>query len=411
MVVAVDDINIDGKTLFVRCDLNVPLQDGRIRSAEKLVRAVKGLKGYATRGARLVVASHLGRPQGIDKTLSLRVVAEDLRARMAPHHVDFVEDCIGSDVRQRVDALTEGSMLLLENLRFHRGETMNDKDFALGLRQASAADIYVNDAFACVHRAHASVAALPRQLPCYAGVLLSEEIQALQKVLGGDKRPMVAMIGGAKISTKVRVLMSLVRKMDAVIIGGAMANTFLAAQGYALGCSLYEANQKETVAAIRQVATQRGCRLIVPVDACVQDGAGRTHHVAIDAIEPDHKVMDLGPRSVHAIKDILSQAATLVWNGPLGAFEIDPFHEATQEVAAYVRARSDKKKLVSVVGGGDTLAAVAQGYKGKKTDKEAETWGFSYASTGGGAFLEWCEGKILPGIEVLEDMAQNVKEA
>ena len=401
MVVAVDDIDIAGKTLFVRCDLNVPLQDGGVRSADKLARVAQGLKGYAQRGARLVLASHLGRPQGRDETLSLRVVADALRPLVAPHDLTFVPDCVGDEVRRSVEGAALGEVVLLENLRFHEGESTNDKAFAAALHQASRADIYVNDAFACVHRSHASVVALARLLPCYAGVLLTQELAALQRVLDGDKRPMVAIIGGAKVSTKVRVLMNLVRKMDAVIIGGAMANTFLAAQGYSMGRSLYEAKQKEAVAAITQVATQQGCRLVIPTDVSVQDGAGKAHNVALDAIEAEHRVMDLGQQSVHGIKDIISQAATLVWNGPLGAFEIEPFHKATQEVADYVRLRSQQKKLVSVVGGGDTLAAVSQGYKGK----ERVSWGFSYASTGGEAFLEWCEGKILPGIEVLEGMS------
>ena len=330
--------------------------------------------------AKLILLAHFGRPKGepvADMSLSLIAPAvEDV----LDHAVFFAADCIGQPAEEAIAKMNNGDILLLEDTRFHKGEEKNDPAFAAAL--AKNGDIYVNDAFSAAHRAHASTEGLARHLPAYAGRTMQEELEALEKGLGNPTRPVVAIVGGAKVSTKIDLLMNLVTKVDALVIGGGMANTFLAAQGIDVGKSLCEHDLAETARKIMAEAETAGCSIVLPVDGVI----------AIDAIPADAMMLDVGPKSVEKINDWISKAQTLVWNGPLGAFEIEPFDTATVEAARHAAERTRAGKLISVAGGGDTVAALH--HAGVAED-------FTYISTAGGAFLEWMEGKELPGVDVL----------
>lgn len=389
-----DDLNdIAGKRVLVRVDLNVPVKDGKVTDATRIERVAPTILELSKKGAKVVLLAHFGRPKGepvADQSLGLIVPAVN---DVLGTPVAFAEDCIGDKAKAAVDALNNGDILLLENTRFHKGEEKNDADFAKAL--AANGDIYVNDAFSAAHRAHASTEGLAHLLPAYAGRTMQAELEALEKGLGNPKRPVVAIVGGAKVSTKIDLLTNLVKKVDALVIGGGMANTFLAARGTDVGKSLCEHDLADTAKQIMIEAATAGCAIILPEDGVVarEFKAGADNQVvAIDKIPADAMVLDVGPKSVEAVNAWISRAETLVWNGPLGAFEIAPFDTATVAAAKHAAARTKEGALVSVAGGGDTVAAL--NHAGVADD-------FTYVSTAGGAFLEWMEGKPLPGVDIL----------
>jgi phosphoglycerate kinase len=386
-------LDVRGKRVIVRADLNVPVKDGKVSDATRLERLLPGLRDLANRGARLVVISHFGRPKdGPDPRYSLKVVADKLGDLLA-HAVVFAEDCVGEPAERAVSGLPPGGIAVLENLRFHRGEEQDDPAFAK--RLAALGDLYVNDAFSAAHRAHASTEAIAHLLPAYAGPLLMEEVQALVRVLERPERPTAAVIGGAKVSSKIDVLTHLAAKVDRLIIGGAMANTFFLAEGVEIGKSLAEPDQTRTALQIMHAAKERHCEVILPHDFVVAPRleAGASARVVVTLETPsDLMILDVGPKTVAHYGDILSRSRTLLWNGPLGAFEVAPFGEGTFGLARQAASLTKSGKLVSVAGGGDTLAAL---------NVAGVTNLFTYVSTAGGAFLEWLEGRELPGIAAL----------
>ncbi len=386
-----------GRRVLVRVDFNVPMQDGEVTDATRIERAAVTLRELLEKGGRVLALSHFGRPKGRrEPSMSLRPIAPVL-AQVLGRPVAFAEDCIGEPARAVAGRLADGEIALLENLRFHPGEERNDPAFADAL--AELGELYVNDAFSCSHRAHASIVGLAARLPAYAGRLLEAEIRALEKALGGAERPTAALVGGAKVSTKLAVLENLVERVDVLIVGGGMANTFLAAQGIDVGRSLCEHELEDTARAILDKAAARGSEVVLPVDAVVarefREGA-ETRVVPVDGVAADEMILDIGPQSAGRIVARLGNCRTLLWNGPLGAFEVPPFDRATVEVARAAAELTEAGRLETVAGGGDTVAALAHA---GVLDR------FSYVSTAGGAFLEFIEGKTLPGIEALERAA------
>jgi phosphoglycerate kinase len=388
-----DGLDVAGKRVIVRADLNVPVRDGQVSDATRLERLVPGLRDLAKHGARVIVISHFGRPKGgPDPQHSLKPVADKL-GELLGRPVTFAGDCVGEAAERAVAALRPGDIAVLENLRFHKGEEKNDPAFAKQL--AALGDIFVNDAFSAAHRAHASTEAIARLLPAYAGPLLMDEIDALAAALEMPRRPTAAVIGGAKVSTKIPVLTNLVAKVDKLIIGGGMANTFLLAEGVEIGKSLAEPDFTKTALEIMHAAKARSCEIILPHDVVVaarfEAGAPSRTVPTLEA-PADQMILDVGPKTVAHYADVLSRCHTLLWNGPLGAFEIAPFGEGTFALARAAAAMTKSGALISVAGGGDTVAALnAAGV----TDQ------FTYVSTAGGAFLEWLEGRTLPGIAAL----------
>ena len=386
-------VDVRGKRVLVRADLNVPVMDGRVSDATRLERLVPGLKDLAGRGARVIVLSHFGRPKGGPAPeLSLEPVAETL-AGLVGAPVAFAPDCIGQAAADVIAKLQPGQFAVLENLRFHTGEEKNDPAFAAEL--AKLGDIFVGDAFSTAHRAHASTEAITHLLPSYAGPLMLEEINALRAALEKPDRPTVAIVGGAKVSTKIPVLENLVAKVDKLIIGGGMANTFFLAQGVQIGKSLAEPDLAETALSIMHAAKERSCEVVLPHDVVVaaklQAGAASTIRPALEA-PADQMILDVGPKTVTHYTDVVSRCRTLLWNGPLGAFEIAPFGEGTFGLAREAARLTKAGKLVSIAGGGDTVAAL---------NAAGVTDAFTYVSTAGGAFLEWLEGRELPGVAAL----------
>ncbi len=389
-----DALDAAGKRVLVRVDFNVPMQDGEVTDATRIERAARTLTELADKGARVVALSHFGRPKGrFEPSMSLAPVARALGGVLG-REVVFAADCVGIEAGEVVEGLPPGGIALLENLRFHGGEEKNDPAFAEAL--ARLGDAYVNDAFSCSHRAHASVTGLPERLPSYAGRLMQAELEALSTALGGGERPSAALIGGAKISSKLLILGDLLKKVDLLIIGGAMANTFLAARGVAIGRSLSEPDLLDDARSIMAAARETGVEIVLPVDAVVAENlephaACRT--VPIAAVGEADMILDIGPGSVTDIKDRLAGVKVLLWNGPMGAFEVPPFDAGTTEVAKAAAVLTQAGKLRTVAGGGDTVAALAHAGVLER---------FTYVSTAGGAFLEWLEGKTLPGVAALE---------
>ena len=387
-----DDAEVRGKRVLLRVDLNVPMDGGRVTDATRIDRVLPTIREIADKGGRVVLLSHFGRPKGPDAKNSLRAVAAAVSERLG-RSVAFADDCIGDAAASAVAALKDGDVLLLENTRFHAGEEKNDPGFAQEL--AKLGDLYVNDAFSAAHRAHASTEGVAHVLPAYAGRAMQAELDALTKGLESPTRPVVAIVGGAKVSSKIDLLENLVAKVDALVIGGGMANTFLYASGIGVGRSLAEKDLAETALRIVDKARDAGCAIILPVDAMVAQEfkANAPHHTyGIDAVPADGMILDVGSQSVDRINAAINDAATIVWNGPLGAFELVPFDQGTVATARHAAERTREKKLVSVAGGGDTVAAL--NHAGVADD-------FTYVSTAGGAFLEWLEGKTLPGVEAL----------
>lgn len=388
-----DDLQVKSKRVLVRADLNVPMKDGKVTDTTRIDRLAPTLTELMKKGARVVVLSHFGRPKGgPDEANSLKHVVADL-SKAVGKPVAFGNDCVGAEAEKVVAGLKDGEIALLENLRFHKGEEANDAAFAQSL--AKLGDLYVDDAFSAAHRAHASIEGLAKKLPAAAGRLMQAELEALTKGLENPQRPLMAIVGGAKVSTKLDLLGNLVGKVDVLAIGGGMANTFLVAKGVKIGKSLAERDMADTAREIMKKAEARKCRIVLPVDAVVaaelKPGAA-TRTVAIDAVPDDQMILDVGPKSADELVKALGECKTLVWNGPLGAFETKPFDAATVQVAKAAADLTKAGKLNSVGGGGDTVAALAAA-------GVEET--FSYVSTAGGAFLEWLEGKTLPGVAAL----------
>lgn len=391
---SVDDAPVEGSRVLVRVDVNAPVRDGRVTDATRITRVLPTIRALAERGARVILLSHFDRPKGKRvPELSLRPLAEEMERLLEGVSVRFAEDCIGPEAEAAVDALAPGEVLLLENLRFHSGEEANDAEFISELKKFG--DLYVNEAFSVAHRAHASTEGLARALPAYAGRLMEAEIEALSRALEYPERPVAALVGGAKVSTKIPVLENLVRKVDTLVIGGGMANTFLHAQGVSVGASLCETDLAEAAGAILQSAEAAGCEIILPVDAVVAKelapGAA-SETVSIDAVPADAMILDIGPETIEALTGRLALYRTLLWNGPLGAFEVEPFGAGTVAVAREAARLTRDGRLVTVAGGGDTIAALNAA--GVEDD-------FTYVSTAGGAFLEWLEGRTLPGVAAL----------
>ncbi|MEL6374629.1 MAG: phosphoglycerate kinase [Pseudomonadota bacterium] len=389
----VDPGAVAGKRVLVRADLNVPMQDGLVSDLTRLERVVPGLAALAKGGARVVVLSHFGRPKGeVKPALSLRPIAEALAGVMG-QPVGFCEECLGAPAQSAIAAMVDGDVVLLENLRFHAAEEDNDPAFAQAL--AELGDLYVNDAFSCAHRAHASTEAIAHHLPSFAGPLMMEELNALTAALEKPERPVAAVVGGAKVSTKIDVLRHLIAKVDTLIIGGGMANTFLHAQGHDVGASLCERDLADTARAVMAEAQAHSCELLLPTDGVVATRfeAHAPHQtVDVSAIPADHMMLDVGVQTIARCKAALDASKTLLWNGPMGAFEIAPFDVGTSALARHAAARTNAGDLMSIAGGGDTVAAL-------NAAEVADA--FSYLSSAGGAFLEWLEGRTLPGVAAL----------
>jgi phosphoglycerate kinase len=388
-----DDIEVRGKRVLLRADLNVPVYNGQVTDATRIERLVPTIRELADKGARVIVMSHFGRPEhGYDPALSLKPMVAPL-AKAIGRPVAFAEDCIGPPAKAVVDRLRDGDVALLENLRFHPEEEKNDPGFAAAL--AMLGDIYVDDAFSTAHRAHASTEAIAHLLPAAAGRLMQEELEALHGALGAPKRPVAAIVAGAKVSTKLQLLDFMLKKVQVLVIGGAMANTLLLAQGRNVGRSLVEKNMLDAARAILAEAGSVACELVLPIDAVVAPElkAGvATQIVPIDRVPDDQMILDIGPQSVAAIGQRLERCPTLVWNGPVGAFEVKPFDAGTIALAQRVAALTRAGKMMSVAGGGDTVAAL---HEAGVVDA------LTYVSTAGGAFLEWLEGRDLPGVSAL----------
>ena len=388
-----DDVDVKGKRVLVRVDLNVPMDGGKVTDATRLERIAPTITEMSDKGGKVILLAHFGRPKGRDDKNSLKPVAAAL-ADVIKKPVAFADDCVGDVAAKAVGAMKDGDILCLENTRFHSAEEKNDPAFVAEL--AKLGDIWVNDAFSAAHRAHASTEGLGHKLPAYAGRTMQAELDALGKALDAPTKPVIAIVGGAKVSSKIDLLENLVTKVDALVIGGGMANTFLHAQGVKVGKSLCEKDLAATALRIIDKAEASGCAIILPVDAIVAfHFAANTpsHAYGLDAIPDEGMILDVGPQSIERINAAIDDAATLVWNGPVGAFEMAPFDRGTVAGAKHAAARTKAKKLISVAGGGDTVAAL--NHAGVADD-------FSYISTAGGAFLEWMEGKPLPGVEVLK---------
>jgi phosphoglycerate kinase len=395
-----DDVAVSGLRVLVRADLNVPVQNGKISDLTRIERLAPTIRELSDKGAKVIVCSHFDRPKGKpDPALSLRPMAAAL-AEVLHKPVAFAEDCIGPVADQAVQKLASGDILVLENTRFHAGEETNDATLAASL--ASLADIFVNDAFSAAHRAHASTEGVAQNLPSYAGRLMQAELTALEAALGNPARPVMAIVAGSKVSTKLELLNNLVAKVDILVIGGAMANTFLGAQGVNMGKSLQEKDLYPTALEILATAKTKNCEIFLPFDVVVSETFAPnppTQTVVVDAIPENAMALDVGPRTVHELIQKLPRIKTLIWNGPLGAFETPPFAAATNALADAVANATVAGTLISVGGGGDTVSALRLAGAAHK---------LTYLSSAGGAFLEWMEGKILPGVEALSAGLSNL---
>ena len=391
----IDDLDVQGRKVLVRCDLNVPMRDGNVSDTTRIDRSLPTLRDLMDKGAKVIVMSHFGRPKGqVVPEMSLKPVAAALEKAIGKPVVTAT-DCVGEAAEKAIAAAGDGEIVMLENLRFHAEEEKNDAAFADQL--AALGDIYVNDAFSCAHRAHASTEAIARRLPTAAGRLMEAELSALAGALENPAHPVAAVVGGAKISTKMAVLGHLIERVDQLVIGGGMANTFLFAQGVAVGKSLCEPDMADQARDIMEKAAAAGCEVVLPIDAVVAkefaEGAA-SETVPVEAVPDDAMILDVGPASIDDLKQRLAGCKTVVWNGPLGAFEISPFDMGTNAVAREAARLTVEGLLLSVAGGGDTVAALANAGAVEQ---------FSYVSAAGGAFLEWLEGRTLPGVAALQD--------
>lgn len=393
-----DTIDVSGKTVLLRADLNVPVQDGKITDTTRIDRVKPTIDTLIQKGAKIIVMAHFGRPKGeVKPEFSLSFLPATLEKQWGKS-VSFASDCIGEAASSAIQNMQGGDILLLENVRFHAGEEKNDPAFAKEL--AGLGDVFVNDAFSAAHRAHASTEGLAHFLPSAAGRLMEAELNALAAALEKPEKPVAAIVGGAKISTKLSVLDNLVRKADYLILGGGMANTFMHARGISVGGSLCEKDMAEEANAISKAADENGCKIILPTDQIgVREFKANAPHEIVKAGEmnDDQESVDVGPETIATIIDILSGCKTVLWNGPLGVFEMKPFDNGTNEIAKKVSELTKSGALVSVAGGGDTVAAL---------ENAGVADGFTYISTAGGAFLEWLEGKTLPGVAALENQSK-----
>lgn len=390
------DANFAGKRTLLRLDLNVPMENGHVSDTTRLERVLPTLKALIAQNAKIVILSHFGRPKGIDTNLSLQPIAKAL-SKLLGTNVAFAPDCIGDVAQQAIEKLQNGDVLMLENTRFYAQEEANETQFVSQL--ATLGDIYINDAFSCAHRAHASTEGLAHLLPSYVGLSMQAELEALAKALLNPQRPLAAIVGGAKISTKLDLLANLMEKVDILMIGGGMANTFLAAQGVDVGKSLCEHDLVSVAKETLKKAKLTGCEIVLPVDAMVamKFEQNAPHQVVdIHDVPSDHMILDIGPKSVEVIAQKLKNCRTLVWNGPFGAFEIKPFNYGTNAVGQAAAQLVKNGSLIAIAGGGDTVSAINQA--GVADD-------MTYLSTAGGAFLEWLEGKTLPGVAALQRKA------
>jgi phosphoglycerate kinase len=387
-----DDVDVAGKRVLVRADLNVPMEDERITDATRIDRILVNVREISEKKGKVILLSHLGRPKnGPDAKNSLKPVAVELERKLG-RYIAFASDCAGDVAKSAVKAMRDGDVLLLENTRFHAAETKNDPGFVDAL--AELGDIYVNDAFATAHRAHASTEGLAHRLPAYVGRSMQHELEMLTSMLEDPKRPLAAIVGGAKVSTKFELLGNLMRRVEYLFVGGAMANTFLAASGKEIGKSLYEKTFTDVARQIIADAEGANCKLVLPIDAVVAPRIAnvRAKIVDVDSVGDDQMILDIGPRTISQVVGLLASARTLVWNGPVGAFEVAPFHTGTVSIAKIAAELTRIGALQTIAGGGDTIAALNQA---------GVTQDFTYVSTAGGAFLEWLEGKQLPGVEAL----------
>jgi phosphoglycerate kinase len=387
-----DQADVRGKRVLVRVDLNVPAENGKPTDLTRIERVAPTIRDIADKGGKVILISHYGRPKGFDPKESLQQFAPAI-AEVLGRPVAFAADCIGDKAKTAIAAMKPGDILCLENTRFHKGEEKNDPAFIAEL--AALGDIFVNDAFSVSHRAHASVEGIGHKLPTYAGRTMQDELDALTKVLEAPTRPLAAIVGGAKVSTKLDLLGNLLAKVDVLVIGGGMANTFLAAQGHAVGKSLCEHDLLPTAREILAIAKSKGREIVLPVDAVVAKefkANAPSRVTGVERVAPDEMILDIGPRSIEYVCSVLARVKTLVWNGPFGAFELEPFDTGTVEVAEAAAELTAIGKLITVAGGGDTVAAL---------NIAGVTDRLTYVSTAGGAFLEWLEGKALPGVEVL----------
>ncbi len=395
-----DHVKVAGQRVLLRADLNVPMQGGVISDLTRLERLAPTISELSSKGARVIVLSHFDRPKGkVVEAMSLRPIATAL-GKVLGRPVAFANDCIGAVALAAVDAMHDGDVLVLENTRFHAGEEENNPQFAAEL--AKLADLYVNDAFSAAHRAHASTEGITRHLPSFAGRLMQAELHALETALGHPARPVAAIVAGSKVSTKLELLNNLVGKVDILVIGGAMANTFLAAQGHDVGKSLQEKDLHKIALEILDEAHRKGCEIVLPHDLVVAETFAENapvQVVGVDAVPPNMMALDVGPATVAAFIKRLPQIKTIIWNGPLGAFETKPFDASTNALADAIAKATQDGKIVSVGGGGDTVSAL------KLAGVEDR---LSYLSSAGGAFLEWMEGKILPGVEALSKDLSNL---
>ena len=389
-----DDMELDGKVALTRVDLNVPVQDGKVTDATRIDRILPTIRDILAKGGKPVLLAHFGRPGGRRAPgMSLRTVIPALEKALG-RPIVFAHDCVGDPARAAVAAMERGEILLLENVRFHPGEEKNEAAFAASL--AELGDIYCNDAFSAAHRAHASTEGIAHLLPSCAGRAMQAEIEALETALGSPARPLTAVVGGSKVSTKLELLGNLARKADSLAVGGGMANTFLAAQGMDVGKSLAERDMADAARDIMDLASGASCEILLPADVVIarEFAAGAPNEtVPATSCPPDAMILDAGPDSVARIVDVFRKSSTLIWNGPLGAFELEPFDRATCAAAAEAAKLTRDGALISVAGGGDTVAAL---------NRAGVAGDFTYISTAGGAFLEWMEGKTLPGVAALE---------
>ncbi len=388
-----DDANVSGKRVLLRVDLNVPTENGKVTDATRIERVAATITEIADKGGKVILLAHFGRPKGArNEEYSLKPVAAAV-SDVIKRPVGFADDCIGKVAADAIAKMKNGDILVLENTRFYKGEEKNDP--ALVEEMAKLGDVYVNDAFSAAHRAHASTEGVAHKLPAYAGRAMQAELEALTIALGNPERPVAAIVGGAKVSTKLELLGNLIKKVDVLIIGGGMANTFLFAEGKAVGKSLCEKELADTARSILQEAGKTQCRIVLPVDVTVAKEFKAHAHarvVDVDHVAEDEMILDIGPKSVVAVEEVFGQIKTLVWNGPFGAFETPPFEAATFAIAKTVGFLCREGKLKAIAGGGDTISALNEaGVAGQ----------FTYVSAAGGAFLEWMEGKALPGVEAL----------
>ena len=387
-----DDADVAGKRVLLRVDLNVPTENGRVTDKTRIERVAETMKEIADKGGKVILLAHFGRPKA-GPMRPIRCGRSPLRSPRLSAPVSFVGDCIGKMAADAIGTMRNGDILLLENTRFYKGEEKNEPAHVEEL--AKLGDIYVNDAFSAAHRAHATTEGLAHKLPAHAGRAMQKELEALSLALGDPARPVAAIVGGAKVSTKLELLGNLVKKVDILIIGGAMANTFLFAEGKHVGKSLCEKDLADDARAIVAAAANAKCRVLLPVDATVAKALkahAPAHVVDVDHVGEDEMILDIGPKSVAGVEEVLGRIKTLVWNGPFGAFETPPFDAATMAIAKKAASLTKQGKLKSVAGGGDTVAALNEA-------RVAED--FTYVSAAGGAFLEWMEGKALPGVEAL----------